>query len=105
MFRETGPAKLVAATKAGPLDKDGNPTRVPAARPEYIVMLTPEAFASYNGSLNTYRFTPTYLDDCWAGTGNYDPLQTTVYLKFATKAETESKLKAFLKPADAKPRR
>lgn len=97
MFRESGPAKLVDATEAGPPDAEGNPTRKRKARPEYVVMLTPQALAAYDGALDAYVFTPDYYDDCWAGIGNYAPSETTVYLKFTTEAECRAKLAAFLK--------
>lgn len=96
MFRETGPAKLVDVQNR---DAEGKPT-TRRGRPEYVVMLTPEAFAAYNGALDAYVFTPDYYDDCWAGVGDYSPADTTVYLKFTTEQECKAKLSAFLKEDD-----
>lgn len=95
-----GPAKLVDATEEGPIDPEtGNPTRVKKGRPEYIVMIARdeyEAQAGENNPLASYEFVPDYFDDCWAGSGDYSPLDTTVYLKFTVKQEAEAKLARWL---------
>lgn len=93
MFRETGPAKLVDVYNR---DSEGNPT-TKKGRPEYVVMLTPEAFAAYDGALDAYVFTPDHYDDSWAGLPGQTPADTTVYLKFNTKAQCEAQLAAHLK--------
>ena len=92
MFKSTSPIKLVDVTTR---DNKGNITGR-KGRPEFIVMLSTEAYAMFGGNLDAYRYTPENVDDCWAGQPGETPLDTTVYLKFTTEAECKAKLSAFL---------
>ncbi|MDP8994033.1 MAG: hypothetical protein M3N07_03470 [Pseudomonadota bacterium] len=72
-------------------DAKGKPTGRIRGRPDHDVMLDPREMTP---ELEPYRFTPTYIDDRWAG-------QETIYLRFTTEAEARAKLAKHLRRDDA----
>lgn len=63
-------------------DVFGKPTGNYRTRPTYDVMVDPLVMTP---ELESYRHTPQYIDEVWAG-------QETVYLRFITEAQARSML-------------